>query len=444
MNVNGRTEYLDIQPSNIVSTGVVSYVSGNPVIQFIIGESDRYLIGNSLRFCGQIEVFRNSAGDRPTTTDDLSISPKLGMLGIIDQIVLSSQKTKGVIEHIRHFPRWAGEYYGNIASSQEAMGHLCESSTAINNLAVQQNTVVGSTNGSVATNRKYFGNSFAVPLPTGLLNNKQPIGLSGNGWGIGGLMVEIHLSPDSNFLTTGSLTTAFYQLRNLKLVCETIVPSVDELSQLMKTKSAVLEYNAITSYYTSINSTNAIINFNLGLSKVLSVFMNFIPSEYLNNYAQDGFQCLPLINDLASRQVASIKQVVFTRGGLKLPLEYNLDTNVRDDNTLVCADPQLYRNSANAFMKFMDNKRSQLNPDTLVRKLNNATTNYEDYVLAGQFFSVGVNYDNISGEGENFQKQNFGVAMETGLTNDVPHAVFLFVRSKQTLVMNENGVQVIV
>jgi hypothetical protein len=95
-------------------------------------------------------------------------------------------------------------------------------------------------------------------------------------------------------------------------------------------------------------------------------------------------------------------------------------------------------------MKFMDNKRSQLNPDTLVRKLNNATTNYEDYVLAGQFFSVGVNYDNISGEGENFQKQNFGVAMETGLTNDVPHAVFLFVRSKQTLVMNENGVQVIV
>ena len=59
MNLNGRTEYLDIQPSNIVSTGLVSYVSGNPVIQFIIGEADRYLIGNSLRFAGNINIYND-------------------------------------------------------------------------------------------------------------------------------------------------------------------------------------------------------------------------------------------------------------------------------------------------------------------------------------------------------------------------------------------------
>jgi len=443
MNMNGRTEYLDIQPSNIVSTGLVSYVSGNPVIQFIIGESDRYLIGNSLRFAGNINIYSDSAKTRPADTADLNISPKLGMLGIIDQIVLSSQKSKNVIEAISHFPRWAGQYYANIASEQEAMGHLCESSLAIPNILTQANSVVYSKNGAVGTNFKYDGNSFAVPLPTGLLNSKQPIGLSGNGWGIGGLVVEIHLSPDSNFLISSTFPTAFYELSNLKLICETIVPSVDELSQLMNKTENVMEYNAISSYYTSINSTNAIINFNLGLSKVLSIYMNFIPSSFINNLAQDGFQTLPLINDLASADVAEIKQVVFSRGGLKLPLEYNLDTNVREDPTLVCADPQIFRNFASAFMPFMSNKRSQINPNTNVRVID-ATNNYDQYVQAGQFFGIGVAYDQLSGDGENFSKENFGIAMETGLTNDNPHGVFLYVRSKQTLVMNQNGLQVIV
>ena len=443
MNLNGRTEYLDIQPSNIVSTGLVSYVSGNPVIQYIIGEADRYLIGNSLRFAGNINIYSDSAKSRPADGSDLFISPKLGMLGIVDQIVLSSQKSKNVIEHIRHFPRWAGQYYANIASEQEAIGHLCESSLAIPNVLTQHNSVVASKNGAVGTNLKYNGNSFAIPLPTGLLNSKQPIGLSGNGWGIGGLVVEIHLSPDSNFLITDTFPTAFYELSNLKLICETIVPSVDELSQLMRKTENVMEYNAISSYYTSINSTNAIINFNLGLSKVLSVYMNFIPSSFINNLAQDGFQCLPLINNLSTSEVAPIKQLVFTRGGLKLPLEYNLDANVREDPSLKCADPVIFRNFASAFMPFMSNKRSQINPNTNVRVID-SNDNYSDYAQAGQFFGIGVSYDQLSGDGENFSNQNFGVAMDTGLTENNPHGVFLYVRSRQTLVMNQNGLQVLI
>ena len=46
--MDGRLEHLVIQPSNIISTGKVSFKNGNPVIQFIIGEQDKYLIGNSL------------------------------------------------------------------------------------------------------------------------------------------------------------------------------------------------------------------------------------------------------------------------------------------------------------------------------------------------------------------------------------------------------------
>ena len=56
----GQNVYMDIQPSNVVSTGKVSYRNGNPVIQFIIGENDVHLFGSSVRFCGNIQFLKDS------------------------------------------------------------------------------------------------------------------------------------------------------------------------------------------------------------------------------------------------------------------------------------------------------------------------------------------------------------------------------------------------
>ena len=52
---------LEIVPANHTSTGNISYKSGNPVIQFIIGEQDRLLVGSSVRLCGDLQVFFNAA-----------------------------------------------------------------------------------------------------------------------------------------------------------------------------------------------------------------------------------------------------------------------------------------------------------------------------------------------------------------------------------------------
>ena len=84
-----------------------------------------------------------------------------------------------------------------------------------------------------------------------------------------------------------------------------------------------------------------------------------------------------------------------------------------------------------------------LNPNTNVRVID-SENNYTDYGQGGQFFGIGVSYDQLSGDGENFSNQNFGVAMDTGLTENNPHGVFLYVRSRQTLVMNQNGLQVLI
>ena len=439
----GSNTYLQLFPSNHSSTGSISYRDGNPVVNFVLGEQERFLIGSSVRLCGNIAIYKASDGagfgDVPVAADDLNVSPKLSTYGMLDQIVISSQKNKNVIEHVRHYGRYLASYLPAVSSIQEAQGHLGVTANTLPDFNANKIQYVNNLNGADGAGN-FRGNSFCINMPTGFLNSKQPIGLSGKGWGTGGLEFAVHLAPDSQFLN-GSWTNAFYQLTNVCMICEVINPSVDELSRLMNQSSGTMEYNAISSYYTTIASSNAIINFRLGLSKVLGIFMNFIPSQYLNNLAYDSYGTLPLLNNATAGEIAPIKQIVFTKGGERLPLMYNLDTNVRDNATSQIADPQLFRNFMNCFVPYMKNIKTQISPITNLRYI--AMDGEKDYANAGQMFGVGVSFDDISGEGIDFRNENFGAQLETGLTEDVPHSAFLFVRSKQTLVFNSNGLQVI-
>jgi len=444
-NLAGSNNYLQLFPSNHTSNGLISYKDGNPVISFILGEQDRYLIGSSVRLVGNISIYKTpngNHGDIASEGEDLSVSPKLSTYGILDQIVISSQKNKNVIEHVRHYGRYLASYLPAISSKQEANGHLSVTANTMNNLNANDMQFVNNVNGSEAAGRQFRGNSFCINLPTGFLNSKQPIGLSGRGWGTGGLIFDIHLAPDSSFLISNAFPNAFYQLSNVSLICEVINPSVDELSRLMKQSSNTMEYNAISSYYTTIASSNAIVNFRLGLSRVLGIFINFIPSTYLNNLSFDSFQTSPLINNQGTADLAPIKQIIFTKGGQRTPYMFNLDANVRTpglENSTV-ADPLFYRNYMSTFMNFNKIMKTQVGPETYNRI---GEDNNDQFAEAGQMFGIGVQFDNISGEGVDFKSENFGLQMDTGLTEDNPHSAFLYVRSKQTLVMNANGLQVL-
>ena len=238
-NQAGSNSYLQLFPSNQPSNGTISYRDGNPVISFILGEQDRYLIGSSVRLCGNISIYKapdGNFGEIPAITDDVDVSPKLSTYGMLDQIVISSQKNKNVIEHVRHYGRYLASYLPAISSLQEAQNHLGVTANTFPNNYGNSNQYVNNLNGSAAADRNFRGNSFCINMPTGFLNSKQPIGLSGRGWGTGGLMFDIHLSPDSQFIINGdgAHNQSFYQLSNVSLICEVINPSVDELSRLMK------------------------------------------------------------------------------------------------------------------------------------------------------------------------------------------------------------------
>jgi len=438
---------LQVTPSNHTSTGKISYKDGNPLIQFIIGEQDRMLTGQSVRLVGKFSVFK---ADETLSTSPLRMSEQLGVYSMIDSLTIKSQATHQVIEEIKHFPRFMSSYLPVTSSEQDSAGHLAEVALVAPNWKNGQHTVVGMPT-TLATDSKKGGNSFCINLPCGLFSGQNPIPLMANGrGGVGGLLVEIQLAPDSNVLfdETGSSTSddvkdAYYELSNLSLACEVVTP--DPSVQLPP--ASTFEYNSISSYFTTFNSTNAIVNFNLGLSRVLGVFGNIISADKINNRGENGLANNFPVNGGADQSPAEIKQLFFTRGGERFPLEFNIDTVQKDSSVSAnansnVADSEITQQYLNAITQFSKLKRTQVSP--LNTKYTSGKPDKVNFkVDGGSVAGLGIAYDVISGQGVDFSSVNWGMNMECDLTTDNAQAFYLFVHSKQTLAFSRDGVSVV-
>ena len=400
------------------------------------------MIGQSLRITGKFTAFA-SDGTISTSATGLRMNEQLGVYSCFNELHISSQRTAQNIETIRHYPRMMSSYLGVTSSLQDGISHLNETALIDMNYALQERGVIENPSGLTTSN------SFCVPLVCGLLNGTDPIPLSAQ-WGVGGLDLSIHLAPDSNvFFSSGSNTTnitgAYYELSDVKLVCEVIRPAPDMLSRLMSQTENVFEYNSITSMFNTINSRNGVLNFPLGVTRCLGVFLNIVPASHINNLAFDGTATLPPTNSDGTRAVVS--QLVFTRGGERFPLEYNIDTLQQTDKNNITMDSQVVRNYMNAVMGFSKIERTNVSP------FNNF---YEDYttgtnaflyakeiIEGGAKFGLGVSYDQISGQGVSFADVPFGLQMTSEITSDSPQGIYLFAHCKNTVVSNGQGIQII-
>jgi hypothetical protein len=429
---------LEITPANHTSTGNISYKSGNPVIQFIIGEQDRMLVGNSLRFVGEFQTFFNANQDIPGNASTLRMDEVLGVYSIIDQLTIKSQSTHQVIEEIKHYPRFLASYLPTTMTLNDNAGHIGQQACTLPTYEGQKLSTV------CIPSMKNSANHFAITLPCGLFNGQNPIPLASNAnGGLGGLLVEITLAPDSNVFfesggTAATISDSFYQLKNVKLVAEAITP--DPRQGFPKMNS--FEYNSISSYFTTFNSTNAIVNFQLGLSRVLGVFGNMITASKINNRGENGLTCNYPVNSGGSESAAPINQLLFTRAGERFPLEYNIDTLQKDDATDLKADPQVVRNYMNAIRKFSALNRTMVSPLNTEYSAGTPTV-VNTKIEGGSNAGIGVAYDVISGSGVDFSNVNWGLNMDCQLVTDNPQALYLFVHSKQTVVFSQNGIQVV-
>lgn len=434
-------QHIEIVSSNTTSDGKLSFHNGQPVIQFIIGEQERYLLGQSVRLVGNFCVKATSTTGG-SANGSLTMDGRTSLYSTIDQLVIKSQATNQTIEHIRNYNRMMASILPSQNDLDDGLTHYNEGVLQTLNSKAIKSGVVDS---DKALTKAPL--SFSLPLHCGLLNGSPPIPLS-RSWGVGGLIVEVHLAPDSNVLFNSKggaatqLSDAFYEYSNVALVAEVQTPAPSDMAQLQKNSGSggTFEYNSISSYYTTFNSTNAIINFSLGLSRVLSVFCNFITSSHINNRQYNGMTTYYPKN---SDEVATIKQVVFTRGGERMPLDYNIDAIQKTDSTNNFPDAQIYRNYINAIQSFTKNFKNITSPETSILVDGTPNGTYEKFIDGGANVGVGVAFDTISNQGIDFKATQFGLQMDTDLTGNVPQSVYMFVKSKQTMVFSPQGIQVI-
>ena len=206
-------EYIDVSPSN--GTGTASYKDGNPIVNFVIGAQERFLLGSTIRLNGKFTAYNSKGHDSTsnltTETPGLAMDPRLGVFAVIDSLSVSSHQTSQTIEHIKHYPRMIASYIPATSSANDLVGHMGVNALTAASVEAGKKTLV-----------QKAGSEFSIPLPCGFFLGQNPVPLSGQ-TGVRGVNVQINLSPDSNIFfddgTTGGtvdVTGAYYKLEDLK------------------------------------------------------------------------------------------------------------------------------------------------------------------------------------------------------------------------------------
>ena len=445
------SRYVEIRPDNVPANGKISFKNGFPVLSFTIQSQQGILDPRSIRICGDLKVFKDNLANPtpvlPADNNPITMDNRLGIFGVMEQIIIRHNSSKMVCEHIRHWNKMLSSYLGVSSSSGDLSTFMNTSALCMPNADAFFQSVV--CNNATGTQKK----EFSAHLPTGFMMSGNMINLMPNAFG--GIQIEIHLESDANCLYSrvGSTTApsnvadAHYVLENLKLTCEIADIPPEQLSQMSQQSSGSMEFNTITSLYTAINSANAQLQYSLGLSKVQSAFMTFCPSRNINTLTQNGLATTYPSN--SDNSLVHFKRIQFLRGGVKYPMDFDITTNagISENAGTLVADSQLARQFVEAIIPEKATDRSSVGPVNLNRNYTMDITSalrpkYSEVADGGTLFGVGVRYSQFNG-GQDFKDQQFGVSLESNLTTDNPQSVFIFVKSKASLVYSPNGVQLL-
>ena len=436
-----QKKYLSILPNNVPASGRIAPARGNPIIVVTLGRQDAMLDLSSIRLSGDLDIWADAARTlRPAVgiASELRGSHKLGIYSAIDSIVFRHAETKAVIEQIRHYGRFMSSMLPVMASNSDCATHLTESALIMPNYKSYRDTVVRNTGSS----------PFCIPIPCGLTlgtDGKLPLDKVP-------IEMEIHLASDSQFFyssdaTTANIANAFYELSGLEVSCEV------EVGGDKSPDSGALTFNSITSYFSTLESTNSIINFNLGLSHVLAAFVNFVPSSFVNNLGQDGY--LTYMPSLASSgaggvaggEIANLETISFLKNGERFPSAFEVRSVRGVNNETPVVDPQVIKGFLGSIIPEHGHKRTTCGPENSNRNYlvnQSATAGYRFIPDSGASYGVGQLYDMLDSEGVDFSNSQFSIQMTNGLVDGNPISAYLFIKSKVVVAWSSTmGVQVV-
>ncbi len=448
MNI-AQVEKFEILPSNQPANGVFSFRNGNPVVVFNIGSQNKLLKASTLRINGELEVLTNAGAIANNNNlkgggaSNIVTNHRVGASSVIQNVNISSNDTGQTLESVRQ--------YGRLVASILPSTHSLDDFVS-NYSTTELNAGLVGLSSNLNNNRV----SFSLRLMAGMLNGGQAIPMGVNG--VRGLQISIELASDQQVLSGAQAAAAggaFYQVRNLSLTGDMLVPDANGLQQLAVPGNGSFSYNSYNNLYSVIDSSDSTQTYNLANSNVLNVFHNFLPVSHANSYGQDSFSTnLPQLTNAAGTVYnggdIQLNKVAFSRGGMKLALDYDLNVQTQSQQGRPLTAVNI--NALDAIMPYSTISHLSNQPinegfggnDEVVYESNGTqqTFTQANPAASGRNFAIGVALDNISGVGIDFRGQSYATRIQSNLDGKSPNAVYTYVLSKNTLVYSPQGIQV--
>lgn len=458
MNIES-VEKAEIFPLNNPSNNTYSFKQGHGTITFDVASQAKLLRPSSLRLNGTLKVVRADGVTLPdnqglknnnAAPHQIQLNDRIGVNSVIQNIAINSASTGQTIEQVRN--------YGKMISTLLATTHSSDD-YASNQSAVALATAVQFSSDNLLNNEV----KFSIPFYAGVMNSGKALPLGTNG--MRGLQFVIELASDQQVLKGANAATgggASYQLKNVSLSYDLLVPDAAGQEKMMVAGSGAFEYNSYNSLYSVINASDNTQTFNLAANNVLSVVHNFLPTTHSNNYQHDGFANPPLMKGTTYNTKCNLDRVNFSRGGLKLGLDYELSVQTQSQENR--PPTQVEVNAINAIRPFytaqhllnqpllqaFGAKDSRLYSDQLQVLtavdsvgVNGGGVDFTADPAVSRNFAIGLALDNVSKEGVSFKGVSYAVRIRSDLDGASPNAVYTYALVKNQLVYSPQGIAVV-
>ncbi len=388
--------------------GGFSFKESNPIIKFSLPAVEKMLETRTLVLSGQFivkqqdtdEGFRDPNYANMENDNGASITKEVacnipnhgGVHNVIDKVVIQTKKTNTELINIHNYPAYSSlrEAYTN-NDEDYLWGVAPNRSLAQGNHANEVNRriqiIADKTAQDLKTNNnRELGVPFSIKLDIDLFQSGN-IHL-GQAY-TNGLMLTIHLAPDSSVLfqrfrdkgnqTANDLANSMYCLRNLKLEGRYIVPTPAEMSAY----KAQIPLNSQLNLLNDIHADQDNISYTPQLNSVKAMCNLYLDKDQTNNlaYQQTNFR-LPV----------GMKQVEHKKDNLRFPFTFPLKSQPNYESLVelgegsidpsqmlkrenIMGDLELRKHFERALLGGMEAKRSSAN---MRRSVNNLEFDYRD------------------------------------------------------------------
>jgi len=432
--------------SNGVAGGF-SFKESNPIIKFSLPAVEKLLETRTLVLTGQFivkqqdtdEGFRNPNYANLNEDNGANIQKETacnipnhgGVHNVIDKVVIQTKKTNTELINIHNYPAYSSlrEAYTN-NDEDYLWGVAANRSLAQGNHANEINRriqiIADKTAQDLKTNNnREIGVPFSVKLDIDLFQSGN-IHL-GQAY-TNGLMLTIHLAPDSSVLfqrfrdkgnqAANDLANSMYCLRNLKLEGRYIVPTPAEL----KAYQAQIPLNSQLNLLNDIHADQDNISYTPQLNSVKAMCNLYLDKDQTNNlaYQQPNFR-LPV----------GMKQIEHKKDNLRFPFTYPLKVQPNYESLVesgagsinptqvlkrenIMGDIEIRKHFERALLGGMEAKRSSAN---LQRTANNLEFDYRDrtngiYTAGNDGYKEGTAVAATSGVGNQLYPELLGLGVD--------------------------------